>query len=554
MNEIPEQETSRTGVDEVPADPPPTAPDEPTVADDIPTVASDAEADAEALAPVGGALARCVLTNRMNLNGILSSRLIGPRESFGKYYQDLLDLTGGFVAILPGAPADELVDYVSAKVRTGPALLELRADAYPLAETDDSVELAIAIPLADVTAIHLPDESSLREHLARPYSNVHPHENLLRVSPELFQGSVSLSAVRSATPPRQPSNPDTPTTTVHWQRIDRVRGAMNAAVMAASSTRTLAVASALLPGSDSRDWLGRHLREGTPPVGSDDPDALLLAAAVDVLSRTDVREAWNPADILDQIRAHLDAQPNAQPHQELIASNLATAEAVVEGTREFVPFRRTNRGLASAKALLLILLRQELAEILAWPRSETGADPETYQLAAVFAGLLRGLSRESVLLRNAPLDDLTARWACTAASGQPDRREAGFVIAHTDSDTRLSIAGEVLAQVPADPPGAADLFRALDAETQLRLANPIAELLNTTEGKSLHVHASHAELTSPLEGGIAMTLPGDATVETRWDLDALAAQVDEIDPELEGALMSLLTPSVSDPADAGGPI
>ena len=33
------------------------------------------------------------LTNRMNLNGVLSSRLVAPRESFQKYYADLLQQT-----------------------------------------------------------------------------------------------------------------------------------------------------------------------------------------------------------------------------------------------------------------------------------------------------------------------------------------------------------------------------------------------------------------------------------------------------------------------------
>src|SRR5690349_11007385 len=110
---------------------------------------------------------RFVLTNRMNLNGMLSSRVIGPRQSFGKYYQDLLQLTDGYIPFLSSPPAEDCIDYVSAKAPTGPALLEL-ADPPPYHD-NTVVQLAHAIPFSQVTAIHLPDDRALREHLARRY-------------------------------------------------------------------------------------------------------------------------------------------------------------------------------------------------------------------------------------------------------------------------------------------------------------------------------------------------------------------------------------------------
>ena len=50
--------------------------------------------------PVAPAPTLYFLTNRMNLNGILSSRLVAPRESFQKYYTDLLQQTPGWVPLL----------------------------------------------------------------------------------------------------------------------------------------------------------------------------------------------------------------------------------------------------------------------------------------------------------------------------------------------------------------------------------------------------------------------------------------------------------------------
>jgi hypothetical protein len=85
----------------------------------------------------------------------------------------------------------------------------------------------------------------------------------------------------------------------------------------------------------------------------------------------------------------------------------------------FTPFCRPGgRGLTGAKALLLILLHEELAELLVRTSAETGADQHTRQLAAVFAGALRGLSRESTYLRSLALDDLTANWTCDNKGSQ----------------------------------------------------------------------------------------------------------------------------------------
>jgi hypothetical protein len=199
-----------------------------------------------------------VLTNWMNLNGMLSSRIIGPRPSFRKYYQDLLELTDGYVSLLRGSVSSELVDYVSAKAPTGPALLEL---AHPPSATiPRAVELTGALPFSDVTAIHLPTERSLREHLARRYKNVHPHEELLRVTPKLFTDGVTLTDVRQASPPSG-SIPDTLKPT-DWQRTDRIRGAMAAAVFAATAAHSLETAAGLLPNGPNTATPGSRLELG----------------------------------------------------------------------------------------------------------------------------------------------------------------------------------------------------------------------------------------------------------------------------------------------------
>jgi hypothetical protein len=491
---------------------------------------------------------RYVLTNRMNLNGILSSRILGPRESYAKYYQDLLQLTDGRIPVLAAPPAADLVAYVSSKVRTGPALLELSTASTGSQPVADQVELVEFIPFHEVQGLHLPDERSLREHVARQYNNVHPHEDLLRVSPELFDGTVRQDDVAAAT--RQATGDRV---VVDWQRVDRVRGAENAAVLAASTPDTLERAAALLHPVDTAAGTGptgtvqlADFLQRKRPSRSLTADDILLQTILDVLAGTDVREAWSPAVILQQIRNQLHALSLATGDNEVIAVNLATVEAVVVGEREFAPFRRTGRGLVSAKALLLVLLRQELNAILSWSAHETGADAATVQLAAVMAGMLRGLSRESVRLRTPELDDLTAGWVGTLVTTSP--RSGGMTIdppgvVHNEADSVLTMGGRAFKVVPAAQSGPAERFRALDPARQQRAVELIAAELQTHEGLTIVVRTGTVDIRSSPDADLVMTLPGDAVIERRWDLDAVVEFLDDV-PESNFAALNAVIDSV----------
>jgi hypothetical protein len=227
------------------------------------------------------------LNNRMNLNAILGSRLIAPREAYLKYYADLLDLTPRWVPLLTTPPARAQLDIGTAERGSGSAVLvEFSGDAGTRegsVPTDDVVYLHAA-KIADARAIHFPDERSLREHRARVYGNVHPHDDLLRVTPKLFSGDGSEVAI--ASPGGTPS-PD-------WRRVDRIRGAASAAVSYASTSGRPDLAASLLgstvdgSGIELPPWLNwaaldDHVRrEGEG--GTLTPDAVTFGAVYEVLA------------------------------------------------------------------------------------------------------------------------------------------------------------------------------------------------------------------------------------------------------------------------------
>ena len=94
-----------------------------------------------------------------------------------------------------------------------------------------------AVALSEAVAIHLPSARDLREHRARGYSNVHAHDDLLRVTPELFESEAADPA--TFTPPS--ASPE-----VDWRSIDRIRGAINAALASANSGEQLALVAAMV--------------------------------------------------------------------------------------------------------------------------------------------------------------------------------------------------------------------------------------------------------------------------------------------------------------------
>ncbi|WP_193605701.1 hypothetical protein [Nocardioides dongkuii] len=361
------------------------------------------------------------LTNRMNLNGVLSSRLVAPRESFQKYYADLLALTPGWVPLLRQAPTSRQIDAVTSERGAGaPIIVEFSPEVAGKSKSDASVVYVPAVALSAAVAIHLPSERDLREHRARGYSNVHAHDDLLRVTPELFESEAADPA--NFKPPNEPADID-------WRRIDRIRGAVSAAVTAASTGEQLALVAAMIgaskvPAAFGRPpWLGwaeldDHLRpDSRSRPDSALPDHLVFRAVYDVLGERDVAEAWSPNDVLDAVEARVRQAALTTDATDAMVRNLSRVRSIVNVEVDFEPFRPSTQALVSAKALLLLLLRQELDQLLAWSDDETGADDATRGVAAVLAGRLRGLSRESTALRSVELDDLTAAWAVRVARG-----------------------------------------------------------------------------------------------------------------------------------------
>jgi hypothetical protein len=362
------------------------------------------------------------LTNRMNLNGVLSSRLVAPRESHDKYYVDLLEQVPGWVPLLTQPPTQALIEAVTVERGAGkPVVIEFPLGVVKETELRQPVAYVPALALSQAVAIHFREEKDLREHRARGFKNIHPHDELLKVTPELFSsdapGEVALTAPAGSCQ-------------VSWRRIDRIRGAINAALASVQSGEQLVVAAAFLgevkfpPAIVLPEWIswcelddhGDVAERVSPDLGVS--DHVGFRVVYEVLGEQDASEAWSPNAVLDGVATRIQGAGLAAGAADALIQNLQRVRSIVNVEADFEPFRPTARALVSAKALLLVLLRSELEELLAWPEEQTGADDLTRVTAAVLAGRLRGLAREATTLRSLALDDLTAAWAVRVARGE----------------------------------------------------------------------------------------------------------------------------------------
>lgn len=412
--------------------------------------------------PIAPARTLYFLTNRMNLNGILSSRIVAPRESFQKYYTDLLQQTPGWVPLLRGKPTSAQIEAVTTERGAGaPVIVEFPVDVAGKMKPDTTVVFVPAVALSTAVAIHLPSERDLREHRVRGYSNVHAHDELLRVTSKLFDSETADQ--HAFIPPA--SAPD-----VDWRRIDRIRGAVNAAVRSASSGEQLGLVAALvgapkLPAAVAvPPWLAWNdvddhaTRDARPQLDDAVPDHVLFRAAYEALGERDVTQAWSPNAVLDEVEARVRKADLADDAADAMIRNLRRVRSIVNVEVDFESFRPSARALISAKALLLVLLRQELDQLLVWSDEETGADDATRVVAAVLAGRLRGLARESTKFRSRELDDLTAAWAVRVArGGSASLGRTKFVA--TSRGTSLKIDGVEVAKQSALLPDLLSRYR-----------------------------------------------------------------------------------------------
>lgn len=494
----------------------------PTTADAVDQTAKKDRVDSPAM----------FLTNRFNLLTSLGARLIQPQSGYRKYRPDTLTQTPGEVPIVDGPPSRSMIEEMESGRNAFPVLVELGdLDGLQVTRADGLGRTVVgSVPLRRATAIHVPDEQSLREHRARPYNNIYPHDDLLRVTPELFAAEVDRTTWSTSREPVPEQD---------WFRIDRLRGAVNSMRASASSPRTLEAVARVLGADETTaaaktatPWLD-GLLDPTSQKGKGAED-ILFSAVMTVLMRTDTQEDWSPRSVLDEVQKQaLEKAPKRAA--ATLQKNIEHARTVLIGEKEFTPYKSGSTGLTTAKALLLVLLRENLESLLNWSPIETGADDITMQTAAVYAGALRGLLREDTALRDKDFDDLTAEWA---ALGQVALQHATVTFETNENRSVLAVNGDVVRDIPAPPPSPSVLLQKLPADdlepARLELAKQLewSDLISTKA-------VWNGPITVQSRGGKTVVTGSLAGTEENIDVEKFNERLDT-EPGARDAVLKLV--------------
>jgi len=152
-----------------------------------------------------------------------------------------------------------------------------------------------------------------------------------------------------------------------------------------------------------------------------------------------------------------------------------------------------------------VLLRPDLGQLLEWPPDESGADDATRVVAAVLAGRLRGLSRESVKLRSMRLDDRTAAWAVREACGIGPTSLGEVEFVANESKTVILVDGVELAEAPPLIPDPALAYEAMAADVRAaarvavsrKLGWAVTVVVRLPAGAAVDVGEAHISVTTP---------------------------------------------------------
>jgi len=502
------------------------------------------------------------LTNRFNLLEILSSGLVAPRASFGKYYADFLDISRGRIPLFQAPLSSELIVRVSSKDESSfPVAIEI--DASKVASTPvtalgrngttETQQLGRggaltwaaggAIPSVALRKVHFRSASDLEEHKLREYENVFANQLSFNISPEIFekgrQARENVESWLAALPPLTAPSAD------EFSHYDRLSGARALAAHTASGEAMYGLLAFLGAGSAPKDgqpsafppWMSAEntIRPHKTSWRGKTTEERLYCSAVSVLRRANTAQAWRPLEVLAEFQAALAGTQLPKKDEGPIAKQFVAMSAILRNEREFRPFK-TGVGSPVIKAMLMVLMRPEPARLLGWSRSESGAEDDVRLTAAVLIGVLHGHKRLSTEYRSPELDQLIAFASATEMcaglpdafrpSAEPIDLRISTLPVGTTGEKRLTLTWNGMAVLGKQSRGGvlADLLRTLDLKDPA-IARVLAEVclehLWTDCIRSVVTTTNRSWSAAPRGEGLEILVQGPVSVRVDVDTEAL---------------------------------
>ena len=380
-----------------------------------------------------------LLTNAPNLYHFLSLGYVGPFKSFGnedKYYGDLLHDAPGRLPLLFAPLSSDLIEYVCRESRRSarPVILEFYPEAMPLEDVPSldvggnptegpaassgfiATAPAVVLPFAAVRRVIFISEEDRDEVLARSFENVPPiPAELAAVLPEVV-GDDGLN-LKSALPWLGDLPQPAQVSCESFRQADRVAGAVALAVHSRHDLEgaLLTLLQAGTPGSELPNWFGL-LAAGSTHEAPRDPDGLTFAATVSVLHSTSLKE-WRPKEVLEKVWERISSNGLSPDEMDQLEKGVDRILRILNNDEDFTTSR--SQRYPALQGLMLLLIRKDPIQLLAWDPEETQAGALAHLTAALYAGLLHGRARLPQTLREQDTDDRIAEIVARRLSPLP---------------------------------------------------------------------------------------------------------------------------------------
>ena len=368
-----------------------------------------------------------LLTNRRNLIGMCTQRLVCPRWGLEKYYLDLLEVAPGYLPLIAGGVSSSLVDLVFSESGSSyPVMVEVAAspDFGRLRTTERGVRLLLldgGLDLSSVESVHFRSDVELSEFLAREYDNFDPTRLNVAVSPELFETdgltADELSTLCSTLEPVAllPGVVREVDGALGGVSVILTRDPVAADSLPETFERTRKAISSLVDGDEP---IAAVLNESVTPIllgpNPTASDADLMETIIGILLEEVGTLDISPTAIVESILEDMSSSPMDTESTDVIFASLRKVQAVLLGQQPLTPFKR-GVGLETAKGLLLFLLRPNTREVMSWTKEEVGPDETPILIASFLSGLVHGYQRRPLGQRGeAGLDELLGRVRCDA--------------------------------------------------------------------------------------------------------------------------------------------
>lgn len=351
-------------------------------------------------------------TNRRNLLSILSCGVLGPKEIYSKYRDDLQEYTKGYISLFKGGIPEVIISRVTNNSEMNyPVLIEIAKECIPVEHLNKMDGKTIYFELCsyilsfeDTGTIHFMTDEQKEDFLAKSFENV-PMENYeYKVSPELFclQEEFDDGWLENIEPlysdleklKRKGSIADKVTASIALLAKNMKRSDDAILLHSLIEFKDISEGTAISPEYDVLvELINATIFEEEIGKVENVENILLMSILLEILIGTNPSEGWNAVEVLEQIYSQY-TQKIETDHGNIDKWYVFCKE-ILRNERDMDPKVFSDESDIVKRAIFLFLLRPEYEDIIRSEHSNLKPGHIVRILALFLSGFWVGYERLS---------------------------------------------------------------------------------------------------------------------------------------------------------------